>query len=135
MAHGIPFSDTTRENVFRRAVEDFQDLSETYERVIVEETLHKSSFRDILYAGARAHFGTYGVVWVKADEATALSRLETRSQAGHILQDPARMYAGFAAVFEPIVEADIVHDNSGPLDESVRRLADELATHAWATKL
>jgi len=131
MQHGIPFSEETRLKVFEKVVEDFAELSQQHAHLVVDETLHKKSLREHLFAGAQEHFGGYIVVWVKASEDVILRRLTDHAREGHLLKDPVSMHRAFLKEFEPFDESIVVCHNNDKLEETIatiNKLFDNIAT-------
>jgi gluconate kinase len=122
MRHGIPFSKETRLKVFRQVAEDFARLAKTHKHVVVDETLHLKNPRQVLFEAAKAHFGGYVIVWVRADEAVIRKRLKKKERKGHILSDPFKMYLSFAKEFESFDESHIVCNNTGSIEEATESL-------------
>ncbi len=71
---------------------------------------------------AKAWFGGYVIVWVKADEAVIEQRLRSKDRTDHILKDPLKMYRSFAKEFESFDEAHIVCENSSSVEEATEGL-------------
>lgn len=122
MKHGIPFTEEVRIKVFKKVVEDFEPLSKSNAHLLVDESLHLKNSRQILFDGAKVHFGGYVVVWVKTDEALVEERLAGTERTGHILSDPMKMYRSFAEEFEPFDGSYIVCENNGSIEEAMERL-------------
>ncbi|MCW1929699.1 MAG: ATP-binding protein [Candidatus Kerfeldbacteria bacterium] len=122
LKNNIPFSDETRVKTFHRVVEDFAKLAKKHKHIIVDETLHKKLLRQILFDGAEKYFGTYIIVWVKANEETIKDRLTQNQRKGHILKDPVGMYLAFKKQFENFNTVDIVFENNTPFPESLENL-------------
>ena len=120
--NGIPFKEETRLKVFRQAAADFSHLAENHKHLIVDETLHLRRPRQILLDAAKACFGGYVIVWVKADEAVIEQRLRSKDRTDHILKDPLKMYRSFAKEFESFDEAHIVCENSSSVEEATEGL-------------
>ncbi len=119
MANSIPFSNETRIRTFNRVVEDFPKLATQHKYIVVDETLHKKSLREILFEGAKKYAGGYIVVWVKADESVIRERLTKDKREGHILKDSFGMYLSLKKIFEDINEADVIVENNGSISESL----------------
>jgi predicted kinase len=64
--------------------------------LVVDETLHLRRPRQILLDAAKAWFGGYVIVWVKADEAVIEQRLRSKDRTDHILKDQLKMNRSFA---------------------------------------
>jgi len=122
MKHGIPFKAQTRLKVFEKVVEDFKSLSERNVNLMVDESLHLKKLRQILFDGAKAHFGGYVIIWIKTDEKVVEERLANKERTGHILKDPMKMYRSFAKEFEPFDESHIVCENNGSIGETTEKL-------------
>ena len=123
MKQGIPFTEEVRLKVFRKVVEDFKSLSKSNAHLLVDESLHLKKSRQVLFDGAKAHFGGYVVVWVKTDEAIVEERLTTKKRTGHILMtDPMKMYRSFVKEFEPFEGSYIVCENNGSIEETTEKL-------------
>jgi len=120
--NGIPFKEETRLKVFRQVAADFSSLAQNHEHLVVDETLHLRRPRQVLFDAAKACFGGYVIMWVKADEAVIERRLSTKDRKDHILTDPLKMYRSFAKELESIDEAHIVCENNGSLDEAAEGL-------------
>lgn len=129
--NGIPFKEETRLKVFRQVAADFSHLAENHQHLIVDETLHLRRPRQILFDAAKACFGGYVVLLVKADEAVIEQRLRSKDRKNHILTDPLKMYRSFAKEFESFDESHIVCENNGSIQdaaESVISLIRNLAS-------
>ena len=122
LKNNIPFSDETRMKTFNRVVEDFARLAQEHKHIIVDETLHKQSLRQILFDGAKKYFGKYIIVWVKTNEAIIRDRLTNNQRRMHILNNPFGMYLSFKKIFEDFENVDIVFENNAPLAESAEQL-------------
>jgi gluconate kinase len=122
MKHGIPFREETRLKVFRKAVTDLSRLAENHKHLVVDESLHLRRPRQVLFDAARAFFGGYVIVWVKADEAVILERLRSGERKDHILKDPLKMYRSFAKEFESFDESHIVCENNGSIEQAAKSL-------------
>jgi gluconate kinase len=122
MREGIPFKEETRLEVFRQVATDFSHLAEKHKHLIVDETLHLRRPRRILLDAAKACFGGYVIIWVKADEAVIEQRLRSQDRRDHILTDPLKMYRSFAKEFESFDEAHIVCENNGHVEEATEGL-------------
>ena len=119
MAHGIPFKDETRQKVFERVVEDFKYMRDSYEHMVVDETLHKRELRHVLFDGAKKYFKNYFIIWVEVDEAIVAQRFASKVREGHILKDPMKMHLGFKREFEPFQKSSIHCLNNTSLDKTV----------------
>jgi gluconate kinase len=122
MKHGIPFREGTRLKVYQKAVTDFQRLAQTHKHLVVDECLHLKKLRQVLFDAAKAYFGGYAIVWVRADEAVVHERLKKKRRKGHILADPFKMYRSFAKEFEDFDESHIVCNNTGSIEEATGSL-------------
>jgi len=122
MRDGIPFKEETRLKVFQKAAADFSRLAEHHKHLVVDETLHLRRPRQVLFDAAKACFGAYVVIWIKADEAVIEGRLKTKARKGHILKDPLKMYRSFAKEFESFDESHIVCENNGSVEEATEDL-------------
>lgn len=122
LKNNIPFSDETRVKTFNRVVEDFAKLAKEHKHIIVDETLHKKSLRQILFNGAEKYFEKYIIVWVKCNEITIKDRLANNLREGHILKDPFGMYFSLKKQFENFEKVDIIFENDAPLAESAEHL-------------
>jgi len=120
--NGIPFKEETRLKVFRQVAADFSSLAQNHEHLVVDETLHLRRPRQVLFDAAKACFGGYVIMWIKADETVIERRLSTKDRKDHILTDPLKMYRSFAKELESIDEAHIVCENNGSLDEAAEGL-------------
>jgi gluconate kinase len=123
LKNNIPFSDETRIKTFNRVVEDFAKLSKEHKNIIVDETLHKKSLRQILFDGAEKYFGKYIIAWIKAGETIIKDRLTKNQREGHILKDAFGMYLSFKKQFEGFENVDITFENNASLAESAEQLA------------
>jgi gluconate kinase len=119
---GIPFQEETRLKVFRQVAADFSRLAKNHKHLVVDETLHLRRPRRILLDAAKACFGGYIIIWVKADEAVIEQRLRSQDRRDHILTDPLKMYRSFAKEFESFDEAHIVCENNGYVEEATEGL-------------
>jgi gluconate kinase len=119
---GIPFKEETRLKVFQKVAADFSYLAENHKHLIVDETLHLGRLRRILLDAARACFGGYVIILVKADEAVIKQRLGSQDRKDHILTDPLKMYRSFAKEFENFDERHIVCENIGSIEEAADSL-------------
>jgi len=90
--------------------------------LVVDETLHLRKLRQVLFDAAKACFGAYVVIWIKADEPVIEERLKTQARKGHILRDPLKMYGSFAKEFERFDESHIVCENNGSVEEAAENL-------------
>jgi predicted kinase len=115
---GIPFKEETRLKVFRQVAADFSRLAEKHKHLIVDETLHLKKPRQGLFDAAKACFGGYVIIWVRAKEAVIEQRLRSKDRKDHILADPLKMYRSFAKEYESIDESHIVCENNGSLEEA-----------------
>jgi gluconate kinase len=122
LKNNIPFSDETRIKVFNKVVEDFSHLSKSHKNIIVDETLHKKSLRQILFDGAKKYFGDYLIVWVKVDEGIIKERLENDKREGHLLKDSFGMYLSLKKQFDDFDNADVVFNNDFEIDEGIEKL-------------
>jgi gluconate kinase len=118
LKYSIPFSDETRARVFHRVVEDFPNLLQKHEHIVVDEVLHKESLRKILFEGAKKYFGDYIVIWVNADEEIIKKRLKQEQREGHILNNPLGMYLSLKKKFEDFNEKFVRVSNNKSLQES-----------------
>jgi gluconate kinase len=119
---GIPFKEETRLKVFQKVVADFSQLAEKHRHLVVDETLHLRRPRQVLFDAAKAWFGGYIIIWVKADEAVIERRLKSKNRRDHILKDPLKMYRSFAKEFESFDESHIVCENNGSPEEPTESL-------------
>jgi len=124
--NNVPFPDEARVKMFSRVVDDFKRLCMTHKSIIVDETLHKRSLRQILYDGATRFFGGYIVVWIQASEETIRERLLSDARVDHVLGDPYGMHLSMKKVFDALDEADIIFENNGSLDEAAHLLCNLL---------
>jgi len=122
MRHGIPFKEETRVKVFQKVAADFSYLAENHKHVVVDESLHLRRPRQILFDAAKACFGGYVIIWIKADEAVIEKRLKSKDRKDHILKDPLKMYRSFAKEFESFDESHIVCNNTGSIEEATESL-------------
>lgn len=120
--NGLPFKEETRLKVFNKVVADFCRLAEDHGHLVVDETLHLRRPRQVLFDAARAFFGGYVIVWVKADEAVIERRLKSKNRKDHILKDPLKMYRSFAKEFESFDESHIVCENNGSIEQAAQSL-------------
>ena len=90
--------------------------------VVVDESLHLRRPRQILFDAAKACFGGYVIIWIKADEAVIEKRLKSKDRKDHILKDPLKMYRSFAKEFESFDESHIVCNNTGSIEEATESL-------------
>jgi gluconate kinase len=119
---GIPFKEETRLKVFQKVAADFSHLAGNHKHLIVDETLHLRRPRRILLDAAKACFGGYVIIWVRADEAVIEQRLKSDDRKDHILTNPLRMYRSFAKEFERFDEPHIVCENNGSVEEATEGL-------------
>jgi len=117
--NSIPFSNEIRIRNFELVSDDFVKLSRNHENIIVDETLHKESLRQILFKAAKRHFGGYIVIWIRTDEKIIKERLLNKQREGHMLKNPFEMYLALKKEFEDLNDADIIFNNNNPLDVSV----------------
>jgi len=122
LAEGIPFSDETRIRVFNQVIADLETLSQSHSHVVVDETLHRRNLRQQLYDAAERLYGSFLVVWVRADDEVILERLSANVRQGHILDDPVAMYQGFRKTFQEFNRPVIVVNNNGDPDEEITQL-------------
>jgi gluconate kinase len=120
--HGIPFKEETRLKVFQKVVTDLPHLAENHRHLVVDECIHLKRPRQVLFDAAKAYFGGYVIVWVKADEAMIQERLKSKERKNHILTDPLKMYRSFAKEFENFDESHIVCENNGSVEEATESL-------------
>jgi gluconate kinase len=120
--NGIPFKEETRLKVFRRVAADFIHLAENHKHLVVDETLHLRRPRQVLLEAAKACFGGYVIIWVRADEAVIEQRLRSKDRKDHILTDPLKMYRSFAKEFERFDESHVVCENNGSIEEAAESL-------------
>ena len=120
--NGIPFKEETRLKVFRQVAADFSRLAKNHKHLVVDETLHLRRPRQVLFDAAKACFGGYVIIWVKADEAVIERRLGSKDRKDHILTDPLKMYRSFAAELENIDEPHIVCKNNTTVEEATEGL-------------
>ena len=120
--HGIPFREETRLKVFQKVVTDFSHLAKNHEHLVVDECLHLKKPRQVLFDAAKAYFGGYIIVWVRANEALIQERLKSKERKDHILKDPLKMYRSFEKEFESFDESHIVCDNNGSIQEVTESL-------------
>ncbi len=123
LTNNIPFSDETRRKTFNQVVSDFARLSKEHNNIIVDETLHKKTLRQILFDGAEKYFGKYIIVLVKADESIVKDRLTKDQREGHLLKDSFGMYLSLKKQFEDFENVDIVFENNTSVTESIEKLA------------
>ncbi len=119
---GIPFKEETRLKVFQKVVTDFSHLAEKHKHLVVDESLHLKRPRQVLFDAAKAYFGGYVIVWVRADEAIIQERLKRKERKDHILKDPLKMYRSFAKEFEMFDESHLVCENNGSIEEATESL-------------
>lgn len=135
LKNGIPFGDASRRKVLDRVVEEFEQLRKSYDCLVVDETLHKKAYREILFRGAEKFFGSYIVIWVKAPEEIIIQRLTDKKRAGHILDNPLSMHKAFLKEFEDFEESLIVCWNEHSAQQTLQSLitiisgADEVFRH------
>ena len=122
LAQGIPFSDETRIKVFEQVIRDLETLRESHTHVVVDETLHRRDLRQRLYDAAERLFGSFLIVWVRADDEVILERLSSTVREGHVLDDPVAMYQGFRKTFQEFNRPVIVVNNNGEVDEEIGQL-------------
>jgi len=120
--NGIPFKEETRLKVFRQVTADFSRLAKDHKHLVVDETLHLSRPRQVLFEAAKTCFGGYVIIWVRADEAVIEQRLRKKDRKDHILTDPLKMYRSFAKELESIDEPHIVCENNGSIEEVAQKL-------------
>jgi len=135
MDEGIPFCKDTRMKVYRKVVSDFAELSKTHQHLVVDETLHKQELRHYLFAGAKEHFVSYIVVWVKTSEEVILDRLSSNNREGHLLKDPIAMHKNFMKEFEPFKQSILVCRNDGLLEDTIKELKNLFDTIAICSNL
>ena|SRR3989338_8970869 len=123
LKNNIPFSDKTRTKVFNQVVRDFSKLAKKHKYIIVDETLHKKSTRQVLFNGATKYFGSYIIVLIKANEKNIKKRLEKNKRIGHLLKNPFNMYLSFKNKFEAFDKVDIIFENNKNLGESTKKLS------------
>jgi gluconate kinase len=119
---GIPFKEETRLKVFQQVVGDFSRLAAHHKHLVVDESLHLRRPRQVLLNAAKASFGGYVIIWVKADEAVIEQRLKSKARKDHILTNPLQMYRSFAREFEEFNEAHIVCENNSSVEEATESL-------------
>ncbi|MDU8926102.1 AAA family ATPase [Alisedimentitalea sp. MJ-SS2] len=122
MAEGIPFSDATRVKVFEQVIADLEMMRERHDHVVVDETLHRRDLRQRLYQAAERLYGSFLIVWVRADDEVILERLSSTVRKGHVLDDPVAMYQGFRKTFQEFNRPVIVVNNNGDADEEIAQL-------------
>jgi predicted kinase len=120
--NGVPFKEETRLKVFRQVAADFSRLAKDHKHLVVDETLHLSRPRQVLFEAAKTCFGGYVVIWVRADEAVIEQRLRKKDRKDHILTDPLKMYRSFAKEFQNFDESYIVCENNGSIEEAAENL-------------
>ena len=120
--NGIPFKEETRLKVFQKVVTDFPHLAENHKHLVLDESLHLRRPRQVLFDAAKAYFGGYVIVWVRADEAIIQERLKSKERKDHILKDPLKMYRSFAKEFEAFDESHIICENNGSVEEATESL-------------
>lgn len=126
LKNNIPFSDETRKKTFESVVLDFALLSKKHSLIVVDETLHKEKLRQILFEGAKKQFGSYILIWVKANEAVIKKRFEEKSRENHMLKNPFEMYLSLKNEFEPFKNPNLIFINNKPYEESVVDFCDSV---------
>lgn len=119
---GIPFSDETRQKVFDRAVADIEALCAEHECLVVDEVLHMSRFRHMLFDAADRVGGGFIVVWVRASEENILARLGGQQRDGHVLTNPIPMHLAMLKAFEEFQRSVVVCNNDGEAKDSIADL-------------
>lgn len=122
MREGIPFCDATRKKLYDTVVDDLKALSERFECIVVDETLHKREMRHRLFNAAEQFFGSFFVVWVKADEEIIEKRLTSKVREGHILKDPMSMHNAMVSEFEGFEQPLIVCRNNIDIEDTMNKL-------------
>lgn len=119
---GIPFKEETRLKVFQKVAADFSRLAANHKHLVVDESLHLKRPRQVLFNAAKAYFGGYVIIWIKADEGVIEQRLKSKARKDHILTNPLKMYQSFAKEFEKFDESHIVCENSRSVEEATESL-------------
>ncbi|MGH1353291.1 MAG: AAA family ATPase [Methyloligellaceae bacterium] len=120
LQNAIPFCDETRKKLYDRVVDDIKAFSNSYECLIVDETLHKREMRHQLFDAAEKYFGNFIVIWVKADEEVIKERLTSKVRKNHILKDPMSMHNAMLAEFETFEQPVIVCRNNIKIEETMK---------------
>jgi gluconate kinase len=122
VTEGIPFSDESRREVFKRVFEDLEKLVGEHPHIVVDETLHKREIRHFLYDEACRIAGSFIVIWVQAREDIIIERLGSKKRSGHLLDDPLPLHNAFKREFEEYNRCIIDCPNNGPVEETVSDL-------------
>jgi gluconate kinase len=118
-----PLSDSARADVSYAIARAFQVESQRHRHIVVDDTLHRSEPRAILFEAARAFFGGYCIVRVQADASVVDQRLAKRRD-GHLLSEKNEraIRDAIQAETQPFTEAVLEFENNGPLTGAVERL-------------
>ena len=119
---GIEFSMETRARVYERVIEDLDALRNDHEYVVVDEVLYTRKLRHTLYEAAEKLFGSFIIVWVRADEDVLLDRLRSKKRVGHLLDDPVPMHNANKEEFQEFNRSVIVCSNNGTPQEAISHL-------------
>ena len=125
IAQGIPFPDDFRRKVYETALKGLAELAQSHQRVIVEETFHMAKLREPFFEAAKQHFAEICVIEIVVAPEVAIAHLEKRSrdEANHMAG--RAMFEAFAALADPIDNADLVVDNNGDITSAV----DQICLH------
>ncbi len=116
---GIEFSMETRAKVYKRVIEDLEALRDDHECVVVDEVLYTRKLRQPLYEAAERLFGSFIVVWVRADEDVVLERLRSKKRVGHLLDDPVPMHNTIKEEFQEFNRSVIFCSNNSTPHEAI----------------
>ncbi len=127
VSEGIPFPDDFRRQVYDRSLGRLGELAEQHPVIIVEETFHRAKLREPFFESARQMFGRVCLIEIVVDSGVSIAHLEkrARTEAGHMAG--RAMFESFAAVADPIVDADLVVENNRDLESAVLEVCSFLA--------
>jgi chloramphenicol 3-O-phosphotransferase len=119
----ISFAVGVKRKFFTAVAKDLERRASITRDIIVDDVLHRESWRKILFDCARTHFDGFIVFWVKTGEEIVKERLLSAVRKQHLLKDPWRMHLSYKNRFQDFSDQVIVFENNDHLDISVEKLA------------
>lgn len=123
VSEGIPFPDAFRQLVYERTLDELRVLATAHAHVIVEETFHRRQLRRWFFGFAGTLFGGMCLVEIAVTPEVAAAHLQKRAhdESDHLAG--RAMFDAFAAIADPLDDADLVVHNDGELTGAVDEVA------------
>lgn len=122
-------SDTLRLHMFQHVARNFEQLSNIFKNVVVDEPFHRNIPRSFLFEQGKKYFKQVPVVWVEDTQASVeekalrVLRKNPRHNVANVKKMIEKMESDFEPLPSPPIFARNVAQNPLILDDVVRQLA------------